>query len=133
MFDYNALPNGDVVLLVDDEDAIRRLVRHILESMGYTVLDACNGKDGLALCQSHQGVINLLITDVVMPELGGRELAAAALKLRPELVVVMMSGYSQEDVFDKRVHPGTAFLQKPFTSSALQQVVRATIASAAAA
>ena len=79
-------PKGsEVVLLVEDEDAIRRLARIILVKSGYVVLEARNGREGLALCEAHQGPIDLLLTDVVMPELGGRELAQAALKLRPGL------------------------------------------------
>jgi len=85
-------PRGsEVVLVVEDEDAVRKLARSILEASGYMVLDARNGREGLALCEIHPGSIDLLVTDVVMPELGGRELAHAALKLRPRMRVMFMS------------------------------------------
>jgi CheY-like chemotaxis protein len=133
MFNDRSAHTGEMVLLVDDEESIRKLIRLILESMGYKVLDACNGKEGLALCRTHEGQIDILITDVAMPELGGRELAAAAVRLRPKLTVLFISGYSQEIVFEDRAQTGTSFLQKPFTSQALEQKVRAALCSTAAA
>ena len=77
-------PRGsEVILLVEDEETVRKLATKILETSGYVVLEARNGREGLALCEAHQGPIDLLLSDVVMPELGGRELAEGALKLRP--------------------------------------------------
>jgi CheY-like chemotaxis protein len=118
---------GDVVLLVDDEAGIRRLVRTILEAYGYVVIDACNGLEGLALCQTHAGRIDLLLSDIRMPELDGRELAQGALKLRPGLRILLMSGYD-EVVEENGISRGNGFLQKPFTPWALVQKVRATMA-----
>jgi CheY-like chemotaxis protein len=118
---------GDVVLLVDDEAGIRRLVRTILEANGYVVIDACNGLEGLALCQTHAGRIDLLLSDIRMPELGGRELVQGALKLRPGLRILFMSGYN-EVVDENAIAKGNGFLQKPFTPSALVQKARATMA-----
>ncbi len=135
----SAMMNGNsaqiVVLVVDDEDSIRRLIRNVLESAGYEVLDASNGHDGLALCQGHEGAIDILLTDLVMPGMGGHELVTAALGVRPNLIVLMMSGYSEEAVFDTKrpASARTAFLQKPFTSKGLQQKLRLTLASASAA
>jgi two-component system cell cycle sensor histidine kinase/response regulator CckA len=120
---------GKVVLLVDDEDSIRRLVRTILEGMGYVVLDAGNGLEGLAVCRAHEGPIDILISDVTMPELDGRDLAASARELRPDLKVLLMSAHSEEVVFERRVAPGTAFLQKPSTSMVLERKLRATLDS----
>jgi CheY-like chemotaxis protein len=125
-------PKGsEVILLVEDEDAVRRLAQKVLEASGYVVLEARNGREGLALCESHQGPIDLLISDVVMPELGGRELAEGALKLRPGLKVMFMSGHTQDVVLKEGVRKGTAFLQKPFTPVGLAQKVRETLDSAA--
>jgi hypothetical protein len=118
-------PKGsEVVLLVEDEDLLRVLARKVLEASGYVVLDARNGREGLALSEAHEGPIDLLVTDVVMPELGGRELAEAALKLRPGMKVVFMSGHTQDVVLKEGVQKGTAFLQKPFTPLGLAQKVR---------
>ena len=123
-------PKGsEVVLLVEDEDAVRKLARMILETGGYTVLDARNGREGLALCEAHEGPIDLLVTDVVMPELGGRELAEGALKLRPGMKVLFMSGHTQDVVLKEGVQKGAAFLQKPFTPAGLAQKVRETLDS----
>ena len=124
-------PKGsEVILLVEDEDAVRKLARMILEDSGYKILDARNGQEGLALCETHEGPIDLLVSDVVMPELGGRELAESALKLRPGLKVLFMSGHTQDVVLKEGVQKGTAFLQKPFTPLALAQKVRETLDSA---
>lgn len=115
---------GAVVLLVDDEDSIRRLVRLLLESRGYVVLDASDGLEGLAVCRTHPGPIDILLSDVIMPNLDGRALAAAAMELRPELKVLLMSGYGGDMVLDHRAGDRMTFLQKPFTCAALEQKVR---------
>jgi two-component system, chemotaxis family, CheB/CheR fusion protein len=121
-------PGGtESVLLVEDEDSVRELVKRILLARGYAVMDARNGREGLELVQSHPGKIDLLVTDVVMPELGGRELAEAALKLRPELKVVFVSGHIQDVILKEGVKQGAAFLQKPFTPMQLAQKVRETL------
>jgi len=123
-------PQGtEVVLLVEDEDAVRGLARRILEKRGYVVLEAHHGREGLALCEAHQGPIDLLVTDVVMPEFGGRELAEGALKLRPALKVLFMSGHTQDTTLTEDVEKGVAFLQKPFTPMALARKVRETLDS----
>jgi signal transduction histidine kinase/ActR/RegA family two-component response regulator len=123
-------PKGsETILLVEDEDAVRLLAQRILEKVGYAVLTAGNGREGLVLCESHQGPIDLLVTDVVMPEVSGRELAEGALKLRPGLKVVFMSGHMQDVVLREGVEKGAAFLQKPYTPSALARLVRETLDS----
>ena len=123
-----ASPKGSgVILLVEDEDAVRKLARLILEASGYRVLESRNGREGLAVCEAHEGPIDLLVTDVVMPELGGRELAEGALKLRPAMKVMFMSGHTQDVVLKEGVQRGTAFLQKPFTPASLAQKVRDTL------
>jgi CheY-like chemotaxis protein len=118
-------PKGsEIVLLVEDEDAVRLLARRILETSGYVVLEARNGREGLALCETHQGPIHMLVTDVVMPGLGGRELAEGALKLRPDMKVMFMSGHMQDVILKEGVENGVAFLPKPFTPMALARKVR---------
>jgi two-component system CheB/CheR fusion protein len=127
-----AMPKGsEVILLVEDEDTVRKLARIILTDCGYVVLDACNGREGLALCKTHTGPIDLLLSDVMMPELGGRELAESVLRLRPGLRVMFMSGHTQDVVIKEGVQNGTAFLQKPFSTLELAQRVRATLDSPA--
>ena len=118
-------PKGcEIILVVEDEDAVRKLARMVLEASGYVVLDARNGREGLALCEVHPGPIDLLVTDVVMPELGGRELAQGALKLRPGMKVVFLSGHTQDVILKEGVEKGTAFLRKPFAPVELAQKVR---------
>jgi CheY-like chemotaxis protein len=117
-------PTGSgVILLVEDEDMVRALARRILEVSGYVVLEARNGCEGLALCEAHQGSIDILVTDVMMPELGGRELAEGALKLRPGLKVLFMSGHTQDVILKEGIAQGIPFLQKPFTPAQLAQKV----------
>jgi CheY-like chemotaxis protein len=118
-------PKGtETILLVEDEDAVRVLAERVLKSRGYTIIEARNGREGLKLCERHPGQIDLLVTDVVMPELGGRELAAAAVKLRPGLKVMLVSGHSLEMMMKDEVHARSAFLSKPFTPLQLAQKVR---------
>jgi two-component system, chemotaxis family, CheB/CheR fusion protein len=124
----NKTPSGsEVILLVEDEEMVRGLARTILESRGYVVHEARNGHEGLALCETLTGPIDLLLTDIVMPELGGRELAERAVKLRPELKIVFVSGHTQDVVLKEGIRQGAAFLQKPFTPAGLAQKVRETL------
>ena len=123
-----AAPGGtESILLVEDEDAVRALVRTILETRGYAVIEAPNGRAGLKLCETHAGKIDLLLTDVVMPEMGGREFAVAAVKLRPGLKVVFVSGHTQDVILKEGIQHGEAFLQKPFDPMQLAQKVRDTL------
>jgi signal transduction histidine kinase/PAS domain-containing protein len=125
-------PRGsETVLLVEDEDAVRVLAQKILERIGYVVLSARNGREGLALCEAHQGPIDLLVTDVVMPEVSGRKLAEGAVKLRPTMKVLFMSGHMQDVVLKEGVQKGAAFLQKPYTPAGLARSVRETLDSGA--
>src|SRR5271155_3526190 len=93
----NMAPRGsEVILLVEDEDMARQLARTILETSGYVILEACNGREGLTICETNQGHIDLLLSDVVMPELSGSELAEQAVKLRPAMKIMFMSGYTPD-------------------------------------
>jgi signal transduction histidine kinase len=115
----------ETVLLAEDEVAIRALVREILRQNGYRVLEASDAEHALRLCREHDGHIHLLLTDVVMPMMSGRELAERAAALRPDLKVLYMSGYTDNMVVHHGVDARDAgFLQKPFTPGVLARKVR---------
>src|SRR5580700_10347389 len=115
----------ETVLLVEDEDSVRQLVRETLESRGYRVLEAPNGQAGLALAVSHADTIHLVITDVVMPGLSGHELAAQLKPARPGIKVLYLSGYAQDAFASPLPADGKRiFLQKPFTLQSLSRKVR---------
>jgi two-component system, cell cycle sensor histidine kinase and response regulator CckA len=113
----------ETVLLVEDEDSVRQLVRETLESRGYRVLEAANGQDALALAAAHADPIHLVITDVVMPGLSGHELVQQLQPARPGLKVLYLSGYAQ-DAFPAAADSHKSFLQKPFTLRNLTRKVR---------
>jgi two-component system cell cycle sensor histidine kinase/response regulator CckA len=115
----------ETILLVEDEDQVRALARTALKRHGYQVLEAEQGEQALALCEQHVGSIHLLLTDVVMPRMGGRELAERATVLRPEMKVLFMSGYANDDIIAHGVmDESIALLQKPITPSGLARRVR---------
>jgi two-component system, cell cycle sensor histidine kinase and response regulator CckA len=104
---------------------VRQLVRETLESKGYIVMEAENGEEGLKIAESHNGPIHMMITDVVMPGISGRELAKRLMQLRPETKVLYLSGYTEDAIVHQGVlETGTAFLQKPFTLQTLSRKVR---------
>ncbi len=116
---------SETVLVVEDEMSVRRLTRQFLEENGYRVLEAMEGREALRISNQHKGPIHLLLTDVVMPQMSGRELAHSLVPLRPEMKVLYMSGYTDDAI----VHHGVLerdidFLQKPFTLDALAHKVR---------
>lgn len=116
---------NETILLVEDEEMLRNLARLVLCSWGYTVLEAAHGAEALSLCQSHDGPIDLLVTDVVMPVLGGRELAERIVLLRPETQVLYISGYTDDAIVrNGLVTEEVHFLHKPFTPSSLAAKVR---------
>jgi PAS domain S-box-containing protein len=112
----------ETILLVEDEDVVRELVCEILESNGYTVLEARDGEAALDIFRGHEGPIDLLLTDVVMPRMGGRDLAERVTAQRPDVRVLFMSGYASSAVGS--LAPGAAFVQKPFSTAALAERVR---------
>ena len=120
------VPTGTAtILLVEDDDALRILGRAVLEGCGYTVVDAPHGRAAVEFGRSFAGRIDLLVTDVVMPELGGREAAEELLRLRPNVRVLFVSGYTDDEVVRHGVLTAEMdFLPKPFTPSALAQKVR---------
>ncbi len=120
----SALPGKETVLLAEDEDSVRRLARRILEEVGYTVLEARGATEALRISEGWDGPIDLLLTDVVMPELNGRELAERLSVLRPRIQILYISGYTDHEILDGIIGPGNNFLQKPFTPEALTNKVR---------
>jgi PAS domain S-box-containing protein len=120
-----SLVGSETVLLVEDEEPVRALSRSILESYGYTVLEAASGKDGLDVAGHYPRPIHLVLTDVVMPEMGGSDMASRLEALRPGVCVLYMSGYTDDAVFrNELLEKGRVFLQKPFTPETLARKVR---------
>jgi two-component system cell cycle sensor histidine kinase/response regulator CckA len=121
-----APPRGkEAVLVVEDAEALRLLIRELLEDAGYTVFDAESPERAIALVQSATGPLDLVLTDMVMPQMNGQELSKRILALRPQTRVVFMSGYTDQFVGEAgTLEPGALFLQKPFTMEALLRTVR---------
>ncbi len=115
----------ETILLAEDDDAVRTLTRSLLESCGYSVLDAATPGSALEICGHHSGTIHLLLTDVIMPELNGPELSRRVLARRPEIRVLFMSGYAGDSaVEDSEVFDASNFIAKPFSLDALTAKVR---------
>ncbi|HET7585246.1 MAG TPA: PAS domain S-box protein [Gemmatimonadaceae bacterium] len=115
----------EVLLLVEDEEPVRRLSRRILERQGYTVLEARHGADALRVASEYGGEIHGVVSDVVMPEMNGRTMAEQLATLRPNVRVLFVSGYTDDDIIRRGLlDPGMAFLQKPFTAQSLAMAVR---------
>jgi PAS domain S-box-containing protein len=120
-------PTGgsETILLVEDEEVVRDVAHRILLRYGYNVLVAEHGEEALHICETHDGAIHLMITDVVLPQMSGRELADRVTGLRPEMKVLYVSGYTDNAIVHHGVlEPGTAFLGKPFTPDTLAVKVR---------
>ncbi len=119
------LIGSETVMLVEDEEAVRSLASEILRSCGYTVIEAANGIDALAKFEDSGAKVELLITDIVMPEMGGRELSEQIKADRPDIKVLFTSGYTDDAILRHGIiDEGTNFLQKPFTYDALSRKVR---------
>ena len=115
----------ETILVVEDEANLRRLTRQFLENRGYTVLEAADGAAAVQICVAHQGTIHLLLTDVIMPGMNGRELANRVAEIRPNMKVLYMSGYTENAIgHNGTLDAGIKLLQKPFTLQALQAKVR---------
>lgn len=116
---------NETVLVVEDDEALRRMTKTFLRRSGYTVLEASHGLEAMGVSERHAGTIHLLITDLVMPHLGGRELAERLVGTRPDLKVLFMSGYTEDVLVHQGVETATAvFLHKPFRLDALADKVR---------
>jgi two-component system, cell cycle sensor histidine kinase and response regulator CckA len=119
-------PQGsETILVVEDEEMVRGLVCQILRNKGYRVLEASNGEEGLLVCRQQSSPIHIMVTDVVMPGMNGRDLANRVASIRPAMKVLFMSGYSEDAVVsDGVLDRGLTFIQKPFTPEALAWKVR---------
>jgi two-component system CheB/CheR fusion protein len=120
------IPRGEseVVLLVEDEDGVRGLTKRVLERAGYTVIEARDGREGLAVVESNAGPIDILISDVLMPEMSGGVLIERARKARPGLKVLLVSGYTEDVLVKEGIAKGTPFLAKPYAPAELAHKVR---------
>jgi len=115
----------ETILLVEDDSNVRELARRILEMSGYMVIEAADGTEALAMCRTDETPVDLLATDLVMPHMGGRELAEKAAAVVPDLKVLFLSGYPGAELVEEgRLAPGSSFLQKPFTPAALSSMIR---------
>ncbi|MGA6993082.1 MAG: PAS domain S-box protein, partial [Candidatus Deferrimicrobiaceae bacterium] len=120
-----SLRGQEAILLVEDEELVRVLVRDVLTGHGYSVLEAKDGADAMGIAVSHRGPIHLMVADVVMPKMGGPEVAVSLAPLLPDMKVLFMSGYTDEAIAQRGIlRPGTCFLQKPFRLDALLRKVR---------
>jgi len=116
---------GETILLAEDDDQLRALIRDALTRHGYLVLEASNGRVAADLLRTHEGSIDVLITDVVMPELGGLDLAVQLNAIRPRTPVIYMSGYmSDETALDERTLAGAVFVRKPFRVGAMMEALQ---------
>jgi len=115
----------ETILVAEDAPGVRGVVHEVLKRQGYTVLASPDGKSALALAAGHSGPIHLLITDVIMPEMSGRQLADRMREIRPDVKVLFVSGYTDDAIVRHGIlEPGIAFLQKPFSPTALARKVR---------
>jgi two-component system cell cycle sensor histidine kinase/response regulator CckA len=119
------LNGSETVLIVEDEDSLRKLVQKALQEYKYRVLMAENGEDALRISKEHEGTIDLMITDVVMPKMSGKETAERLQPLYPQMKVIYMSGYTDDSIVHHGVlAPGLNFLEKPFSPGGLARKVR---------
>jgi CheY-like chemotaxis protein len=127
-------PSGsETILVVEDEEMVRQLACEALRKKGYTVLEAASGEKALRICQQNEATIHLMLTDVVMPGMNGRELATRIASIRPATKVLYMSGYTEDAVLSEGIlDSGLAFIQKPFTLAVLARKVREVLGDTAA-
>jgi two-component system, cell cycle sensor histidine kinase and response regulator CckA len=123
--DAGAMRGTETVLVAEDEDGVRELLRKVLTEFGYSVLTARHGRDALMVAGERGSEIDLLVTDVVMPEMSGRELAETLRDRRPDLKVLFISGYTDDEVLQRGISGrDAAFVRKPFAAEELVRRVR---------
>ena len=126
----DAAPVSETILLVEDQEEVRSVLRRVLTARGYHVLAAASGQDALRLTVQFAGPIDLLVTDVMMPGMSGREVALLLAPAHPTMKTLYLSGYTDECIAHLGMRePGIAFLQKPFTGDTLAQKVREVLES----
>ena len=117
---YQRTPKGETVLVVEDEEALREVTKRIFTRNGYQVITAANGPEALDIARAHPGEIHLLVTDVVMPHMLGKEVAEKMRLIRPGIEVVFMSGYARPVLTSQgRLDLGVALVEKPFSEADL--------------
>jgi two-component system cell cycle sensor histidine kinase/response regulator CckA len=119
-----SLHGNETILVAEDEAGVRDLIRKILEEQGHTVLPARNGREALELAKRYEGPIHMVLSDVVMPEMGGSEFVRALVKLRPSIKVVYVSGYTNDEVLHRGIAQSATFVAKPFAPEDLVRKVR---------
>jgi CheY-like chemotaxis protein len=121
---------GETILLVEDGEALREVLQRVLEELGYRVRVAKDGAEAIAVSTAHDGPIHLVVTDVVMPNVGGRELALELWKTRPETRVLFMSGYTEDSIIQQGLRKqSVGFIGKPFRPDVLARKVREMLAT----
>ncbi len=132
-FNLRAMHGTETILVLEDENALRSLIRQVLRGAGHTVLDTGDPDEAIQLCERHPGDIALFITDMVLPKLSGPQVAERVLQLRPEMRVIYTSGYpGKSSIPGKLRQNGTTFFEKPFTPDTLVRKVRAVLDADAA-
>ena len=123
--DWQSLRGSETVLFVEDEDSLRDVVVNVLADLGYRILSATNGNEAITLAGNYTGVINLLVADVVMPEMSGPEVAEKILQLRPGLQVIFVSGFPKGKLEKfSELHEEMVLVEKPFTMKTLTAKMR---------
>ncbi len=118
-------PGTERILLVEDDDSVRELASEILQMNGYEVIEASNGVDAISVFDAQKKPVDLVVTDLIMPQMGGRDLAKHVTPKNPDLKVLFLSGYTDSAVVRQGLlEPGSFFLQKPFTPAELAHKVR---------
>ena len=121
MYIHRSAPTSKtaVILLGEDESMVREITGEVLAHAGYRVLETSNAREALQVAKSHEGHIDLLLTDIVMPEMNGADLADRMVNQQPDLITLFMSGYSESDVLRHANFSNALHIQKPFTVDAL--------------
>ena len=120
----------ETILLVEDDGVIRKLTMNLLEMGGYKILAAQDSDEAIKICEEYKETIHLLMTDIVIPKMDGRELYEKIMLKRPDIKVLFTSGYTENVIFHQGgVDPGVAFLQKPFTAAGVTRKVREVLES----